>query len=486
MPSKYRQFKEAVGMSNADSDNGKLARLKDELKTTLAKQVEKVAPIDRPIIRDIHGKALRLVKDKNLAGAEAKVTELKKRLDEVGKPKPKVMRDDADMPMLCDLEALKFDATKLDDWTLKISKCEAFIQKYTNFKYPDDRKANYSEEIAEAEAILAEGRKQLALAKLQGMTMQATFEVLKIEEPGTLTGWKLKVAKCEAFLEKFPEARAQCAEIEDVLAAARLKVTKLQAEEIYLKDLRNEGDAPLDVVEDHKLAYSGEFTEDYVAALMEKTKLSEAEILAIRVFTTDEYKTINPVVANQKDQKAYSTSDKDKKTPWLDTYVRGKNKNASEEQIEALKKKYMDSGGAHAGMIHQALLKLPKVKGTVYRGQRLTESEFKSFYGKGEVKIEAFQSQSTSLAQARDFAFFPPDPNLAKDKVICVIAEASVKDARDIRDMSALKKEEELLLLPGSVLKVVSTVKEDKSAYTMAEHPTVKSQKWYYIKLEQA
>ena len=49
------------------------------------------------------------------------------------------------------------------------------------------------------------------------------------------------------------------------------------------------------------------------------------------------------------------------------------------------------------------------------------------------------------------------------------------------------KKEEELLLLPGSVLKVVSTVKEDKRAYnTVFEHPAVPSQKWYYIKLEQA
>jgi hypothetical protein len=212
MPSKYRQLKEAIGLSSPDSDHGKLARLKDELKSTLADKVEKVQPIDRPTLRDIHRQAYQRVKAKDLTGAQAKMAELKQRLEAPVTSLPKVVRDpDMDKPMLSDLQALKLAATTREHWQQKIAKCEEFLQKYAAYQYPgQETKADYSKECAEAKGILAEGKKLVELDKMQDLSMQAAFAMLKSQQPTTVADWQQKIARCEAFLDH-PHLDQRCA-----------------------------------------------------------------------------------------------------------------------------------------------------------------------------------------------------------------------------------------------------------------------------------
>jgi hypothetical protein len=142
-------------------------------------------------------------------------------------------------------------------------------------------------------------------------------------------------------------------------------------------------------------------------------------------------------------------------------------------ELEAKMKKYeegkdagsksslYEEGSVHAGMIAEALKKLPKKTGTLYRGARMTPADFAKAYAPGQViTCEAFVSQSTSKDTARDFASGktgqPKD-----DATVSVFSIAKITDARDIMALSVVgDAEQELLLLPGAKL-VVEKIEDD-------------------------
>ena len=189
------------------------------------------------------------------------------------------------------------------------------------------------------------------------------------------------------------------------------------------------------------------FNEAKVKAFMEKFGLAEAEVLAIRLYTANDYKYINPAVANQKDHPERQLPDKDgKPVDWMDSARKPGSANKRKELYE--------EGALHAGVIMEAFKKLPKKAGTVYRGARMSEATFNSKFSLGsQMPVEAFLSQSTSAAKAE--AFSRGSADTPPEQTVSVVAEVEVYDARDISEMSVTKSENEWMLPPGGKLTVV-------------------------------
>src|SRR5262249_41786060 len=141
--------------------------------------------------------------------------------------------------------------------------------------------------------------------------------------------------------------------------------------------------------------------------------LTEAEVLAIRIYTARNYKFINPAVANQKDRK-------DRSTDWMDTSMKPDPSKAAEilalehqksqlppptpEQIAARKNqlseqlkeyeaggksKLYEEGALHAGMMMEAFKKMKKsgkmIEIDLYRGARMTQEMFAREYKVGNL-----------------------------------------------------------------------------------------------------
>ena len=91
--------------------------------------------------------------------------------------------------------------------------------------------------------------------------------------------------------------------------------------------------------------------------------LSEAEILAIRTFTDQDYQYINPARADDKD--------------WLASQAPEVPRSSGRHKNRPTSEKMMDEGKRHAAMMELGLAKLPKKAGKVYRGERMTPAAFK-------------------------------------------------------------------------------------------------------------
>ena len=527
MVSRYRQFKEAVGASNPDSVGGRLARLKDELKTTLADEVEKAKPAIRPTLRQLHEKAGAKVASKDLEGAAALVSQLKQQL--LGNTS---VEDDRRQPTNAEI-GREYDVLKrfkgqpvhdafaavdglkpknLEDWDEKIARCTAFIATYgkeeraatecaqvRDIILPYARKQRAAQKIAEEDRDRQqkqqdeEARIAAEFERLADQPFRKAFEDLDALKPTTIEGWSRKIACCEAFLKRFAKDHKGSRECDYVSTAflpnALKQRTQLEAEDIYKQSLANKGDHPL------RPRGNPTLDDEKMRVLMDETALNEAEILAIRVFTDYDYEDINPVVANQKDKVEFTRGQpvvkgQPAKVPWLDTYLKGRNSRGqfSERELEDYKKQILDSAAAHAAMLRKAVPKLPAKSATVYRGQRMTKQEYAALLKKGKVDIETFQSNSTSLATARSFAFAPPGTSPpAADKIVCVITESAVRSGRDVGAISVNPKEDELMLLPGTELRIQGQpIEESEADYSGDPHPVVPAQQFFYVRLAES
>ena len=174
--------------------------------------------------------------------------------------------------------------------------------------------------------------------------------------------------------------------------------------------------------------------------------LTEAEVLAVKVYTSDDYKYINAATANDKalmNKRQFA----DKSEDYL-----------TSEKGRAEMKRFFEEGSLHSAMAIAALQKLDDVAYTCYRGTRMTMQRFEEQYGNSRSKkfpstvLRALTSCSTKKESAEVFANKSDD----LDATVSVMTEIATTHARDIGDLSLYRGERELLLLPGAVVQTLS------------------------------
>jgi hypothetical protein len=218
--------------------------------------------------------------------------------------------------------------------------------------------------------------------------------------------------------------------------------------------------------------------------LVKKYGLTEAEVLAIRTYTADDYKYINPATANNMGWLgATNLSDQEKSSAVKDPLQPDKDADADAQSAKNTQKlkSLQQEGTLHAGVAMQGLAKMPVMKGTTYRGARATQAEFDQWYGAGKTsyRFDAFASTAVKRGPAENFAKGGGGARL--EQTISVMAILKVTNARDVRNLSIFgSSEEEWLLLPGATFSIDKIKEETKGA---AGKPP--ATKWYTVHLTQ-
>lgn len=286
-----------------------------------------------------------------------------------------------------------------------------------------------------------------------------------------------------------PENKAKAAEVEDIKAEAMVEWGRRQAEARYLADAYAKNPAnpssatpmgkqtALTVTSAHPgaqaLAQGKTSNLDLGAgeaglALARKYGLTEAEILAVKTYTSDDYKYMNPATANSEGWMA-AQQFKDKPEDYLKT-------DAGQADMRQL----MEEGSLQAAMAVAALQKFEPKTGLCFRGDRMTPQEFKNVYGDADNRKLPRQTRVnlTSIARVRHSAEAFANRSDDAAKTVSVMTEVQVKNGREIRDLSVYGRgEEEWLLLPGTVLQTDSV--EELPSGTPGSPPATK---WYLVK----
>ena len=211
-------------------------------------------------------------------------------------------------------------------------------------------------------------------------------------------------------------------------------------------------------------------------ALVRAYDLTEAEIMAIKVYSVGDYRTINPTLAANeawlKKSLPYIRGAPDRyKGGWLEPPGPKPPDPKQHATWQADKDKF-DVVGAlwaaglapddlsnvraearrHAQHAETGLEKLPKSTDKTYRGEQLTDAEFKAMYpSKGHIRTEKyFLSTSKNETKADMYASGAP-----KGKVgVMLECQLTGKKGRDIELISVHRVEEEVLLLPDARLQI--------------------------------
>jgi hypothetical protein len=174
-----------------------------------------------------------------------------------------------------------------------------------------------------------------------------------------------------------------------------------------------------------------------------KYQLTDAELAAIKIYTVDDYKYINPAMAEI--------------PAWMKAQIPeiagAKSKDISDQGIQSA----TAEGQLHGKMAKKGLKRLPDVVGTVYRGEVHQPDKCLAKAQKGgELRYDAFMSTSINPRTANDFVAQQQqkDPTL---KGLILTLEV-VEKGKDIAALSYYQKESEVLFLPGQRFKILSVV----------------------------
>ena len=224
---------------------------------------------------------------------------------------------------------------------------------------------------------------------------------------------------------------------------------------------------------------------DATLELVKTYGLTEAEILAIKVYTNADYLYINPATANVRGWLEGQNLTEDERNPKPADPTDPIAVEAAAAAAEAKKNKVkslVEEGTLHAGVAMMGLQKLPAMSGPTYRGARMTEAEFqKKYEGQTSITFDAFTSSATQRHAAQDFANGGGDQAPRADQTTSVMATFVVNNARDIRDLSIYGAgEEEWLLLPGATFAIGKI-----TPMTTGPAGTPPAKKWYEVMLTQ-
>jgi hypothetical protein len=201
---------------------------------------------------------------------------------------------------------------------------------------------------------------------------------------------------------------------------------------------------------------TGGGTDAKALAQMRRYGLTEAEVLAIRTYTASDFFYINPAMVSHQQAKTprrrkkmtdEQARDKANAGWWQDRMERTKGQE-KKDQLRA-------EGALHAGVLLQALTKLPAVAAKTYRGMNYPAELVDRDLVEGRtITWHSFTSTSLRRMVAVGWA------GGTNETVLTI----RVTNGRDLRRLSVLAGEEgEILLLPGAEFKVVSVERKQKS-----------------------
>jgi hypothetical protein len=262
-------------------------------------------------------------------------------------------------------------------------------------------------------------------------------------------------------------ARAKRSAVDDVKQAALVERSQTAAQARYARDLYAQKTGPKSsptrfghaggatwqtVTGGAKAVATGAPTKAYLGAgpqaieLAKTYGLTEAEILAVRTYTSQDFKYINPATANSD---SWMKSNMQPKTAWpLPTATKDRQR-----------RELFEEGALHGALSVSALSKLPSQKGTCYRGERITEAKLASL-AEGTVQSRA-NLTSLSLDSAKSQEFANGASTTTPDSTVSVLWEVKVTDGKDIQALSVFgSTEREWLLLPGSQIRVDRIVEQ--------------------------
>lgn len=190
--------------------------------------------------------------------------------------------------------------------------------------------------------------------------------------------------------------------------------------------------------------------------------LTDAEATAIGVYSAQDYRYINPAVANNPNWMKASLKGKDLgvKDPTVAAELAQNGPvtgvNATQAGLEGLE---------HKPVLLQALKKLKAADGEAFRGRGMNPDEVETLKQPGVTwREDAFASTSRRRGKAEEFAV----KEGAKTGKVGVLFVYNLRNGRDIAPFS-LADEAEVLLLPNAAFRVtnVSTAKIDKVKVTI-------------------
>jgi predicted ABC-type ATPase len=307
--------------------------------------------------------------------------------------------------------------------------------------------------------------------------ISATIGTWKRKHPDKFTGPKW------ATLEKlsgkvWPEINFLSYTIQNydsIQTAIRAK--KLSQEE-YFRDLKDPA----------KFKYLSQTAKGFVVPHLDKYAteaeehgLTAAELAAIRLYTLDDYKYINPGAAYGK---AKAEGHRDKLTG-LDKWMESKipeiqGMSVEEGEDDDKKRRLLDpemvrgkgrrrarqEAYRHAEMIVSGLKKLPKYKGMVYRGFTAAKKDFKSDWARDKI-VPQFPFISSSTNPLSSIVFIKEElvkaskdeKRRAKGEIGVLLRVYVGSGARAIEHLSLVPGEGEVLWVPGRKIKVTRVSK---------------------------
>jgi hypothetical protein len=368
----------------------------------------------------------------NLSALKSWVGSVKSAMKSVksGKPSPDIAAKAMQMAQAANVKTNAVSELRtiqtVDDASIRKPMLENFLKKY----------AGQKTECAEAENLLAQARKQI--------TVQAAVVRIKQEQKPAV-----RKKLCDDFLKSNAEFGKECAEIEDVMAQAWKEMGVEEAKNAYLLQAQGKADPKYNPANQYdlknltgkaKTAAKGDLTD------VTGSGLSGPEVSAIKTFTADDYKYLNPAVANQKDKA-------DKPSDWMDV---NKPTGMSDEDWKKKKKELYEEGALHAGVMMEGLKKMKAQGKMIYRGFRISPADFASKFAVGKALDPTETFQSTSTDEVVAYGFSAGNKKTAADQTTAVVLQAQLFDGRDIEKLSVYKSEKEILTLPGTVYEVIS------------------------------
>lgn len=265
--------------------------------------------------------------------------------------------------------------------------------------------------------------------------------------------------------------------IEDLAAQAKAEIGKLQAMDRYLKDMKGGKVNALSTIgEQYALGQADTLAKgetgaggasEAALALARKYGLTEAEMVAVKLYTSSDYLYINPATANSQGWMASQEADV---------------ANNAVKKAPRSQKDLMEMGAMHAGAMMQALAKFDPVAMTTYRGSRESPESFRAKYQDTNVmKFAAFGSSASSEYPAEKFARGEGENTPLPHQTVSVFCILEVTNGRQLGELSIYGAgENEVLLLPGAEFSITGVEQHDAG---LAGRPPATA--WYTVRLTQ-
>jgi hypothetical protein len=172
--------------------------------------------------------------------------------------------------------------------------------------------------------------------------------------------------------------------------------------------------------------------------------LTKPELAAIRIYTAQDYKYMNPVLAQSEGWLDSKTADLTSKNEWK---IKDTKLNPAAKQ--ELKAEAFD----HSRMAVSGLAKIPDWSGNGYRGLALPQADVFNQYADGKtVAFPAFSSTSTNETVSTLFAL--KEAMKSGGAKVPVLLVLQITKGKDIAKISAVESEAEVLLPPNSKFSV--------------------------------